>query len=522
MQIMKMTDLAKQQNFYQALCQQVQRRPQALALAFADRHISYQQFYQRVQQTMLQLSQHWQLHKGDRLLLALGNHPAFCELFFAALGLGIEVIPFSTKLKQAEAEALVRHIAPQMVFYDSNNQDWLADTQCRCVSLEAWNHLSLPDGECPQAAITADDVAVMMFTSGTTGEPKGAMITHANLYAAVTAYAQCFSLSDQDSTLLAVPVCHITGLVALLALFIYLGASIWLQQRFQPAQVINTLVKERISFLHGSPTVFMLLCQHIRNQQTLPDNNHPASFPYLRTIACGAGYLNAGLIKELKERFPRTAIRPVYGLTETTSPATIFPTDIWQADKQGSAGLPITGLTVMIRDDQNKSLAAGQTGHIWLKGNVVIDYYWQYDGKHTARDNQGWFYTGDLGYLDKDGYLFIQDRSKDMINRGGEKIYSIELENIISLYPGVREVAVVSAASQIYGEEPVAFIVPEHHHYLTSNELLQWLKTKISRFKLPVKIIFSENLPRTHNGKINKRLLKIKLAESAVYFSQED
>ncbi len=160
----------------------------------------------------------------------------------------------------------------------------------------------------------------MMFTSGTTGEPKGAIITHNNLLCAIDAYTQKLNLTAADSTILAVPIYHITGLSALLALFISLGASIWLQHRFNAPQVITTLREQNITFLHGSPTIFILLCQAAREQSA----SHPGDFPALRTIACGAGHLSDGLIKELKTLFPHTAIQPIYGLTETTSPATIF------------------------------------------------------------------------------------------------------------------------------------------------------------------------------------------------------
>ncbi|KAA9001103.1 acyl--CoA ligase [Affinibrenneria salicis] len=509
------------ENLYQILCRNAQRQPQALALAFEERRYSYGAFHQRVKQVMAQLSGTWSLRKGDRIVLAWGNHPAFCEMFFAALGLGIEVVPFSTKLKQPEGENLISHIAPQAVFYNSNGQDWLSRVEgARCVSLSEWPALTLPTDEPIAApALQREDTAVIMFTSGTTGAPKGALITHGNLLSAVQAYAEKFALTARDSTVLAVPIYHITGLSALLALFICQGGAIWLQHRFNAGQVIDTVRTENITFLHGSPTVFILLCQAIKNRAAQHENAQPEIFPSLRAIACGAGHLNEGLIKELKERFPHTAIHPVYGLTETTSPATIFSDDVWGSNKIGSSGKAIPGLHIAIRDNQHRDLDHGQIGHIWLKGPVVIRQYWKMAEKDAACFRDGWFYTGDLGYLDEDGYLFIKDRSKDIINRGGEKIYSIELENIISTYSGVKEVAVIPAPSPVYGEEPVAFIVPENQCSLISDEIIGWLKTKVARFKLPARIIFTRTLPRTHNGKISKRQLREKMSEYAPYFT---
>ena len=188
----------------------------------------------------------------------------------------------------------------------------------------------------------------------------------------------------------------------------------------------------------------------------------------------------------------------------------------------GSSGQAIPGLAITIRNDRQQPLPAGQIGHIWLKGDVVIREYWQHSERRPSCDAQGWFCTGDLGYLDDEGWLYIKDRSKDMINRGGEKIYSLELENILSTYRGVREVAVIPTPSPVYGEEPVAFIVPDGQHHLTSEEILDWLKVKIARFKLPARIIFTRALPRTHNGKVSKQQLKTRLAESIITLSTED
>ncbi len=506
-------------NLYQALSHSAAHSADRLALAFEQQRYRYHEFYQRVQRAMAQLEQGWSLHKGDRILLAWGNRPEFCEVFFAALGLGIEVVPFSTKLKQLESEQQISQLAPQLVLFDASVQDWLGHTAtARCVSLHDWHGLTLPAPlTSPAVNVGRDDTAVIMFTSGTTGEAKGAIISHGNLLSAIDAYAETLNLTADDSTVLAVPVCHITGLSALLALFIAIGGTLWLQQRFSAPEVLETLSQQGITFLHGSPTVFILLCQaaRARNAQQL------TRYPALRAIACGAGHLNQGLIRELSSLFPDTAIHPVYGLTETTSPATLVPVDIRHSEKMGSSGPAIPGLEIRILDDQQQPLPAGQVGHIWLKGKVVIREYWQKNQRLPACDPQGWFYSGDLGLLDDQGWLSVKDRSKDMINRGGEKIYSLELENILSTYQGVREVAVIPAASPIYGEEPVAFIVSDMQSQLTSDDILGWLKERIARFKLPARIIFTRTLPRTHNGKVSKRQLKARLADSMTSVSTE-
>lgn len=511
---------AHYQNLYQALHTSASRRPDNLALAFEEQRFSYRDFLRRVQQVMAKFDQQWSLRKGDRILLAWGNRPEFCEVFFAALALGIEVVPFSTKLKQLESEALVKNIAPEVVMFDSTLQHWLADIPAaRSVSLIEWQATTLPEPMTTWSSeVSRNDVAVMMFTSGTTGDPKGALITHGNLLSAIDAYAEDLNLSEDDSTILAVPIYHITGLSALLALFVSLGASIWLQLRFNALDVFNTVREQNITFLHGSPTVFILLCQAAKAQY----GEQASGSSSLRSIACGAGHLNEGLIRELKTLFPQTSIHPIYGLTETTSPATIFPDDVWQSEKCGSSGRAISCVDIDVRDDQHQSLSAGEPGHIWLKGDVVIREYWIDNEYRPSCDEDGWFATGDIGYLDPEGWLYIKDRSKDMINRGGEKIYSLELENILSTFPGITEVSVIATPSSVYGEEPVAFVVPDENHHLSSESILLWLKPRIARFKFPARIIFTRTLPRTHNGKVSKRQLKAELAESIHILSVED
>ncbi len=281
-----------------------------------------------------------------------------------------------------------------------------------------------------------------------------------------------------------------------------------MQQRFNAEEILKTVSNHHITFLHGSPTVFILLLQEAEKYPQAGD------YSSLRMIACGAGHLNVGIIERLAQLFPATEIRPIYGLTETSSPASIFPVDVRSSDKIGSSGLPIPGLSCQIRDDNLQVLAAGEIGHLWLKGPVVMSQYWKNPAANQQFFHDGWFYTGDIACLDQNNYLYIKDRSKDMINRGGEKIYCIEVENLISNYPGVKEIAIVPNSSEIYGEEAVAFIVAHRNKPLVSDNIIHWLSNKIAKFKIPSKIVFTAELPKNANGKIDKLALRQKLTQA--------
>lgn len=501
-------------NLYQSLQQSVTARAEHMAICFEGHKYSYAQFNHNVSLNILCLTENFKLKKGDVIVLALGNRPEFCALFYAAMALGVIVVPLSTKLKSDDSHIILGSVNAEVVFFDPEHQPWLATSSIEKphhrISLPNWQFMlrnadnnSLPKPT-TKTTVTPDDIAAIIYTSGTTGSPKGAAITHGNFLHAITAYQGSLNLTAEDSTILPIPICHITGLSALLCLFIHIGGTIHLHQRFNAEEILKSVSQYNITFLHGSPTVFILLIQEAEKHLT------KYNYSSLRMIACGAGHLNIGIIERLSELFPNTEIRPIYGLTETTSPASIFPQDARNSKKPGSSGLPIDGLECQIRDDSNHLLPAGETGHLWLKGPVVIKEYWKNNKANQQNFQNGWFYTGDIASIDNDGYLFIKDRSKDMINRGGEKIYCIEIENLISNYPGVKDVAIVPRHSEIYGEEAVAYIVAHKDKPLVSDNISQWLSDKIAKFKIPSKIIFIAELPKNTNGKTDKLSLRKK------------
>ncbi|MBQ0325539.1 class I adenylate-forming enzyme family protein, partial [Providencia rettgeri] len=261
--------LASNSNIYQSLLNRAKIQPDAIAIVFEEQNWSYHQLLVKVNQTMHWLTSSLQLNKGDRIVLGWGNTIEFCQLFYAAVGLGLQVIPLSTKMKEFEGKEHVLNINAKAIFWDDSYQPWLAPLSVKGMSLSQWRALTLTDEINFINQVDNDDPAVIIFTSGTTGAPKGAVITHKNILSAIYAYQETLQLSEKDKTILAVPIYHITGLSAILALFIHIGGTIYLHKKFNAQEIISTIAKSNITFLHGSPTVFILLIQKIKENKSI-------------------------------------------------------------------------------------------------------------------------------------------------------------------------------------------------------------------------------------------------------------
>ncbi len=443
--------------------------------------------------------------KGDVIFNALGNTVEFCTLLYASNALGIIVVPISTKIKVDEFSNLLHQLMPKLVFFDESVQPFVTDLLPieKCISLHlfsdyrAYDKLDITDS----TYVTGQDTAVIMFTSGTTSAPKGAVITNDNLEAAVLAYRDGLALTSHDSTILAVPIFHITGLSAILALFIDLGGTIYLEKRFHADRILKLIKEHDVTFLHGSPTVFAIL-----HSQYLEGGT--GSLPSLRSIACGAGRLNEGIIRSLNKLFPNAKIHSVYGLTESTSPLTIYRGDVLKTERCMSSGTPSLGAKLKILDEDGKELPIGQTGLIYISGPMVIKRYYP-ENEITKKLFLGeYLNTGDVGYVNEEGELFIKDRVKDIINRGGEKVFCPEVESIISTFPNVIEVALVARHDVLYGEVPIAFVVTQPKVKFDKDHFKQFLHDHLAAYQRPVEIFYVNDLPRTNNGKINKRELR--------------
>lgn len=346
-----------------------------------------------------------------------------------------------------------------------------------------------------------DATAIIMFTSGTTSESKGVVLKNYNVMHAVEVYRRTLSITKRDISVIATPIYHITGLVALLGVFIHAGGTLHIHKFFEAERVLKEAVKYGFTFIHASPTVFNLLIQNRKEEPEIPT---------LKSFACGSSNMPREKLLQLHEWLPQSRFHTVYGLTETTSPATVFPDDAASSIYIGSSGLPVPGTKFKIVDEERKEVPCGKVGEIAVSGAVVLDCYYK-QKPDTLED--GWLYTGDLGYFNSSGYLYVVDRKKNMINRGGEKIWCYDVENEIAAIEGVQDNAVVGVPDELYGEVAAAIVQQSEGYTLTEDDIKAYLKQRIAKYKIPVKIKIVGEIPQTPNGKTDKIKIKKILME---------
>ena len=316
-------------------------------------------------------------------------------------------------------------------------------------------------------------------------------------------YQKLLELGPEDKTIIPVPIYHITGLVALLGLFVYIGGTIYLYKRYDAKRILEGVKRDGITFMHGSPTVFGQLLDY---REEFPE------LPSIRTLACGSSYMPVETMKKLHRWMPQMKFCNVYGMTETSSPGTVFPYDAATSLYPGSEGKPVPGLMLKILDDDGREVPDGTVGVVYLKGANICEYY--YHLKTPLITEDGWLNTGDMGYINEDSYVFIVDRKKDMINRGGEKIWCTDVEDELVAVEGVKDAAVVGIPSKKYGEVAAALIVLESGVQMTAEELKADLKSRLAKFKIPEQILFADAVPKTPGLKTDKKTIKTMFADA--------
>ncbi len=428
--------------------------------------------------------------RGHPAVLYLSpSHLAYPVALFGAALAGIPFIPLNYRLGEHQlARLLARH--PGALVLRPADLDALLSAE--------------EEADAPESAPDQDSVAVVLYTSGTTAEPKAALLRHRHLLAYVLNTQEFASAEEGDAALVAVPPYHVAGLMNLLT-NLYSGRRLVYLTAFDAGEWLETVRRERVTHALVVPTMLARIVAEV------PSGD--AGTPTLRSLAYGGARTPRPVVERALRIFPGTGFVNAYGLTETASSVAVLgPDDHREAlaafdpavrDRLGSVGRPLPGVEIEIRDDDGKPASAGETGLVFVRGEQISGEY----GERSALDAEGWFPTRDRGRLDADGYLFIEGRADDTIIRGGENIAPAEIEDVLVAHPGIVEAAVIGVPDPEWGQRIVAVVVGEGD----PAEVRQWVKDRLRSSKTPDAIVFRAELPKTETGKLLRRTLLAEL-----------
>jgi len=451
--------------------------------------------------------------RGDVVALLSYNCPEFLETIFAANYLGAIAMPINWRLAAPEVRYILEHSGARALVCDEPLVD-LADeatmgaeaTLLRaCVSPTApggWatlTDLRATPTTAARVSAAADDVHRLMYTSGTTGRPKGVMITHANLAWKNLAHLVEFGFTSADLGLACGPLYHVGALDLTTTSLIAAGATTVIHRSFEASAVVDELERSRVTTVWLAPAMVNAI-------MSLPDIDR-RDLSSVRVIINGGEKMPIPLIERIQRTFPSAWFADAYGLTETVSGDTFLDRESI-VRKLGSVGRPCLYTELDIWGEDRRSLPAGERGEIVMRGPKIFKGYWRDPDATAVAFAGGWFHTGDIGVCDDDGYLYIVDRLKDMIVSGGENIAGSEVERVLYEHDAVLEVAVVGRPDDRWGEVPVAFVVLRPGVTVTADALLEHCRAQLARFKVPKEITFLDALPRNPSGKVLKRELR--------------
>lgn len=501
-------------NLLSVLDHTVFRFPDKEAIVCNNQRLTYEQFRKQVNDAAFVLSTEYGISRGDRVALLLGNNIEFCISIFAVSQLGAITVPLNNRLKSSELEFMLNHSGSRALIVEK--QYWQNITQIKKKLLTVKDVFFVgdeaPDGASDFKALLAapagktisvdageEDIAFIMFTSGTTGTPKGAMGTHMGMIHSAINYVQVFQTTPEDRTLLVVPLFHVTGLIGQLIHMIYVGGTVVLMREYKTELMIEFMSRENITFTFVVPTIYVLMLMN--------PNLDKCNLNSYRIAAYGGAPMSLDTIRKLSERFPKLKLHNAYGATETSSPATLLPSKD-ALNKASSVGLPVPVGDLKVVDENGNTLPPNEVGELWVKGPMVVPGYWENPEANAREFTDGFWHSGDLARIEKEGYVYIMDRKKDMINRGGEKIFCLEVEDVLYSHPKVLEAAVVGVPDEIFGEQVKAVVIPKPGQSLSEDEIRQWLAERLADYKVPKYVEFSDQLPRNPGGKVLKALLK--------------
>jgi long-chain acyl-CoA synthetase len=521
----------------------------ATYLVYEDERLTYEEHFEKTAALARYMHDDLGVRAGDRVAIAMRNFPEWVVSFWATAALGAVVVPLNAWWTGPELaygledsgsavafvdlermarltpylESLVEHGLAHLVVVRADADNIPTDAPVPVSSFgDAFAlHLPLEPGTAPlpPVDIDPDDDATMFYTSGTTGKPKGAVGTQRNIcsnllsLAFVAARSALLATGEMKSVLagggsqnvhlLSVPLFHATGCHAILVANTAAGGKLVMMRRWNPERALELIEREKVTVFGGVPTMAWQVLES-------PDfaTRDTSS---VRSVAYGGAPAPPKLVRRIHEHFPAGSPSVGYGLTETSS-VTTMNTGQHYIDKPDSVGPPVPVVELKVVDEEGSELPPGATGELWIKGPNIVKGYWGKPEETTACFTDGWLHSGDLARIDFEGDLYIVDRAKDMVIRGGENVYSVEVEAALFEYPAVSDVAVIGLPHEVLGEEVGAVVLLRQGVQVSAEDLRDHLAERLAAFKIPTRIFFvDEPLPRNAAGKVLKRDLRAKL-----------
>ena len=488
-------------------------QPHKRALIFEDRPFTYQEVNLRTNQLchfLLALG----VQKGDRISVLLYNCHPYIEIFFALSKIGAILVPLNWRLAGPELEFIIRDSGSRILIFEPEFEEMLTSLRPN-LKLSNGDYISV-GSPCPdwardyekgllenpvhdpslEVSVGDEDPHILMYTSGTTGIPKGAILSHRKTFFNVLNAAMVYNLTSKDIMIISRPMFHSGGLLVESAPLLYKGGTLIVRKRFRPHEILETVQKYRVTVLELAATVYQFLLQECDLTQY--------DLSSIRCYFTGGERIPVAMIKEYLKK--GIVISQIFGQTEASTITFLSPEKA--ASKIGSVGLPVFHGEVRIVDKEGRDVKPEEVGEIIIKGPTLMSGYWNRPDLTAETIREGWLYTGDLARMDEEGYVYIVDRERDMYISGGENIYPAEIEKVFFAHSKISDVAVVGVPDAKWGEVGKAFIVLKPGETMTEEEGLKFLKGKVGKYKIPKYVEFVEELPKTASGKIQKFVLK--------------
>lgn len=491
------------------------RFPEKDALIFKDQRLTYRQLYEQACALAAAFSRRLGIQRGDRVAIFLPNIPEFIQCYYAIEKLGALAVSLNVMLKRDEVSFILRDCGAKAVIAAAPFLDQVPETLTALEGIVAVGDpgrpgclrfadllTERPAAEPAAVRVESEDGAAILYTSGTTGQPKGVLLTHGNLLFNSKVTHHHTGMTEEDRLLCYLPLFHCFGQNFIMNTSVHVGATLLLHERFVPDEILESARTNRASMFFGVPAVYVRL---------LAQPGIESQLESIRYYFTAAAPITVETVRSWRQRFGQTIFEG-YGLTET-SPFASYNHDTEY--REGSIGTPVQYVAIKIVNERRERVAPGELGEIAIKGANVMKGYFNRPKETAQALRDGWFSSGDIGRMDDQGYIYLVDRAKDMINVSGFKVWPREVEEVLAQHSGVAEAAVVGVADPLSGEAVKAFVVPTKGAQPPENDIIEFCRSRMAVYKAPRSVEFVDALPRNPSGKVLKRELRLRQAQPA-------